>query len=242
MKKSNCICVTIMMLAAAALVVFGKSVLNTGMGFIIEHRYADALLPKEGGTSFYPETVLWLRVLFVTGILAALLVWVRKTWSTVVTLILCLSSVIIRMYGNAKHGYGLFTFDETAGLLMMLLPFLSAGVCLFMLRQPSESTGAKTGMMNDGRVDLKTALSDDDIRLLASNLKKQSAQGKPELLNLAASIEREGRIPSKALPLCQASTELAMMEGLMTGSAQPGLASLSSNLKKLMEQTGVQQN
>ena len=38
MKKSNCICVTIMMLAAAALVVFGKSVLNTGMGFIIEHR------------------------------------------------------------------------------------------------------------------------------------------------------------------------------------------------------------
>ena len=133
MKKSTqvCLLVTIVMLIAAALVIFGKSVLNTGMGIVIEYPYIDAL---KGTSSFYPETVLWLRVLFVTGILAAGLIWVRKPWSAVVTMILCLSSVIIRMYGNAKRGFGLFTFDEFAGMLMMLLPILAAGLCIWLLR------------------------------------------------------------------------------------------------------------
>ena len=141
MKKSTqlCLLITLVMLIAAALVVFGKNVLNTGMGIVIEYPYFDAL---KGNSSFYPETVLWLRVLFVTGILAAGLIWVRKSWSTVVTMILCLSSVIIRMYGNAKRGFGLFTFDEIAGMLMMLLPILAAGLCIWQLRllkEPAET-------------------------------------------------------------------------------------------------------
>ena len=61
MKKSTqlCLLITLVMLIAAALVVFGKNVLNTGMGIVIEYPYFDAL---KGNSSFYPETVLWLRV------------------------------------------------------------------------------------------------------------------------------------------------------------------------------------
>ena len=266
MKKSTqaCLLITLMMLTAVALVVFGKNVLNTGMGIVLEYRYFDAL---KGITSFYPETVLWLWVLFVTGILAAGLIWVRKLWSTVLTMILCLSSEIIRMYGNAKHGYGLFTFDETAGMLMMLLPFLAAGLCVWMLRLPQESAetegknysqtvqpesvsashneAAKT-MPSADMVDLKQTLDSDDLRLLATDLSclgdKLRAQnvGASEInvvRTVSEMVSGTGVIPKQALALCIAATQDAV-DGVAStfGFSMGGHNALLEKLKKLQEE------
>ena len=240
MKKSAdiCIWVTLLMLAAAALVIFGKSVLSLGMGAALKFKYINALLPAKGKSSFNQETVLWVRVLFCTGILAALLIWVRKTWSTVLTMLLCLSSVIIRMYGNARHGYGLFTFNETTGTLMMVLPFLAAGLCLFLLRElPGSAKPASAPF--DGRIDLRKTLSGEEIRLLAADMRAQGLQKRrSDLTDLARSIEREGRIPSKALPLCHASTELAMMDGMVSGKMELKQLSLEKKLFGLLKQAG----
>ena len=240
MKKSTdiCIWVTLLMLAAAALVIFGKSVLSLGMGAALKFKYINALLPAKGKSSFNQETVLWVRVLFCTGILAALLIWVRKTWSTVLTMLLCLSSVIIRMYGNARHGYGLFTFNETTGTLMMVLPFLAAGLCLFLLRElPGSAKPASAPF--DGRIDLRQTLSGEEIRLLAADMRAQGLQKRrSDLTDLARSIEREGRVPSKALPLCHASTELAMMDGMVSGKMELKQLSLEKKLFGLLKQAG----
>ena len=266
MKKSTqaCLFVTALMLTAAALVVFGKSVLNTGMGIVLEYSYFDAL---KGTSSFYPETVLWLQVLFVTGILAAGLIWVRKPWTTIVTMILCLSSVIIRMYGNAKHGYGLFTFDEIAGMLMMLLPFLAAGLCIWMLRLPQES--AETEEKNESQtvqpesvpaphneapkaapsadmVDLKQVLDSDDLRFLSTDLScladKHRAQnvGAYEIQVVRAVSEMvsgTGVIPEQTLALCVAATQDAI-DGVAStfGLSMGGHNALLEKLKKLEEE------
>lgn len=141
MKKTNQIrlCITVLMLAAAVFVFFGKSVLNTGLGIVIEYKYIDAFLQNEAGSAFRSETVLWVRVLAVTGIAAALLVWIQKRWAVVITLILCLSSVIIRIYGNIKNGYGIFPADDPAAMAMTALPFIAAGMCLYLLLKFDES-------------------------------------------------------------------------------------------------------
>ena len=135
MKKTNQIrlCITVLMLAAVAFVFLGKSVLNTGLGIVIEYKYINAFLQNEAGSAFRSETVLWVRVLAVTGIAAALLIWIRKKWASVITLILCLSSVIIRIFGNIKNGYGIFPVDDPAAMAMTALPFIAAGMCLYLL-------------------------------------------------------------------------------------------------------------
>ncbi len=135
MKKTNQIrlWITVLMLAAVAFVFFGKSVLNTGLGIVIEYKYINAFLQNEAGSAFRSETVLWVRVLAVTGIAAALLIWVRKKRAAVITLVLCLSSVIIRIYGNIKNGYGIFPSDDPAAMAMTALPFIAAGMCLYLL-------------------------------------------------------------------------------------------------------------
>lgn len=252
-KKSTqaCLLISSLMLASSALVIFGKSVLS----------YFDAL---KGTSSFYTETVLWLRVLFVTGILAAGLIWVRKLWSTVVTMILCLSSVIIRMYGNAKHRYGLFTFDETAG---MLLPFLAAGLCVWMLRLPQESAEteeknysqtvqpesvsashneAAKAVPSADMVDLKQTLDSDDLRLLATDLSciadKLHAQnvGADEIRvvrTVSEMVSGTGLIPKQALDLCVTAAQDAI-DGVAStfGLSMGGHNTMLEKLKKLQEE------
>lgn len=129
MKKLR-ILISLLMLGAAACVLFGKSIVY-GPGFTITYDYITALIPKDG-VGWRQTTYVLVWVLLISGVGAAVLVWLKPMWATIVTLILCLCPVVWHFIASIINHYNAFGFSGITDTLMLLLPF-AASICSILL-------------------------------------------------------------------------------------------------------------
>lgn len=133
MKKSNRlrISITLLMLAAAACVLVGKSVVH-GPGFTLSYNYIDSLFPA-ADSAWKRTAVSYSWSLLTSGIIASVLVWVRKTWMVPITAFVCLSSTINHVIRCALEHYSVFQIDGVWEFFMLVLPLASMALCLWLL-------------------------------------------------------------------------------------------------------------
>ena len=121
MKKYR-VMITLLMLASAALVFVGKSIIY-GPGFTISYNYIDALLPSADSSWRWTARV-FVWILLVSGVLASVVVWLKPRWAPVLTLVLCLCPVIWHIVASIINHYGVFDLSGIWEVLMLLLPLV----------------------------------------------------------------------------------------------------------------------
>lgn len=134
--KKNRVIITLLMLASAALVFVGKSIIY-GPGFSISYSYIGALFP-DADTSFRWTTTVYCWLLLVCGVLASIFAWLKPKWAAVLTLILCLCPVIWHVIASIINHYGVFDLSGIWDWLMLLLPLIAALFSIALIRGNGE--------------------------------------------------------------------------------------------------------
>lgn len=134
MKKSSKIriAITALMLAAAACVLVGKSILY-GPGFSLSYPYIDALFPGPD-TSFMPTTTVYVWLLLASGVAASALSWVPAAWAALAACCVCASSLVYHGVRSIQNGYSVFQIDGVWEFLMLALPLAAAILCIALFR------------------------------------------------------------------------------------------------------------
>ena len=134
MKKSIKfrIAITALMLAAAACVLVGKSILY-GPGFSLSYSYIDALFPGQG-TSFKPTTTVYVWLLLTSGVATVVLAWGQAAWAAPAACCVCASSLVYHVVRSVQNGYSVFQIDGMWEFFMLALPLAAAIFCVALFR------------------------------------------------------------------------------------------------------------
>ncbi|MEA5015061.1 MAG: hypothetical protein VB099_10920 [Candidatus Limiplasma sp.] len=134
MKKSSKIrvAITALMLASAACVLLGKSILY-GPGFSLSYPYIDALFPGQG-TSFKPTTTVYVWLLLVSGVAASALAWVPAVWAAPTACCVCASSLVYHVVRSVQNGYSVLQIDGMWEFFMLALPLAAVILCVALFQ------------------------------------------------------------------------------------------------------------
>lgn len=132
MRRGTVLCsvITILMLSYGLVAFFGKSELNIGMESITFY-FRDAFLsPAE--TSFRPSFITCLWAALIAGILAPVLAWVRRRWSSMIAALACFAGMFFYARNSFIAQYGIFEFVSLTDALLLLLPLASFVLCIIL--------------------------------------------------------------------------------------------------------------
>ncbi|MBR2571709.1 MAG: hypothetical protein IKE30_06220 [Clostridia bacterium] len=124
--------IAVMMLAAAACVLLGKSVIY-GPGFTLSYPYIGALFPA-ADSGFRATTTIYVWILLAGGVAAAVVVWLKPAWAALAAFAICLSSLVYHVIRSVQGGFSVFQIDGVWEFFMLALPLVSAVLCIVLYR------------------------------------------------------------------------------------------------------------
>ena len=141
MKTKLKMAITIMMLGTVICILIGRDIssFNIGRGIITSsYRYLETLIPAADSTvRAWVPIYLWL--VLICGILAAILIWVRTNWIPIVCLVVCLVPVIYYIVQTVSLGFSPLEIHGIWDLCMKVLPLISAILCGVLLFRRKET-------------------------------------------------------------------------------------------------------
>ena len=129
--------ITILMLAAAACTLVGKSIMSFSGGISLSYNYIDALFPN-AKTSFRSTTTVYAWLLLAGGVLACVFVWLRGAWTAIVACVLCAGSLVWHIVTSIINGYSVFEINGIWEFFMLALPLIGAILCVLLFRAARE--------------------------------------------------------------------------------------------------------
>lgn len=130
--------ITVLMLAAAACTLVGKSIMSFSGGISLTYDYIDALFPT-AETSFRSTTTVYAWLLLAGGVLAGAFVWLRRAWTALVACALCASSLIWHIATSIINGYSILEINGAWEFAMLALPLVAAVLCVILFRAARET-------------------------------------------------------------------------------------------------------
>ena len=139
MKKTR-IAILILMLIAAACVLFGSTRISVGLlTFISPYRTA-VFAGKD--SSWFLATRMQLSLILADTLLVAVLIWIKNRWAAAVCAVACfLPSACLLVFRALDHKK-MFAFDNLYDVLLFFLPLAAACLCFRLLQARQKEAAA----------------------------------------------------------------------------------------------------